>query len=78
MTAPIVAEFDDIHLLNLDESRTHNPDPTRGLYDVYLTLSRYPPVEWSQFFDQERQFPRHSMWRRAWVTGNHFIRTRTP
>jgi len=26
-----------------------------------------PPAEWHLFFDQNRSFPRHNMWRKAWV-----------
>lgn len=41
--------------------------------DMYLELSQTPPSGWSGFFDQERSFPRHSMWRRAWIEGKHIV-----
>lgn len=40
---------------------------------MYLRLSDLPPKEWMQFFKAERQFPRHSMWRRAWIQGSTII-----
>lgn len=61
--------FEDIEITELDEHRTHNPDPSRGVFNVYLRLSARPPTEWTQIFDAERRFPRHSMWRRAWIEG---------
>jgi hypothetical protein len=40
---------------------------------MYLTLSEQPPSVWSEIFDAERQFPRHSMWRRAWIQGDSIV-----
>ena len=40
---------------------------------MYLKLSNIPPVEWEKIFEAERRFPRHTMWRRAWVEGQFII-----
>ena len=64
-----MANFTDITIITLDESRTHNPDPSKLLYDVYFTLSASPPAAWREIFDTERKFPRHTCWRRAWIEG---------
>ncbi|MGR9107748.1 MAG: toll/interleukin-1 receptor domain-containing protein [Gammaproteobacteria bacterium] len=61
--------FLDIRILNVDKEKTYNPNPEKALYNVYFRLSEHPPSEWVEIFDAERQFPRHNMWRRAWVEG---------
>src|SRR6266446_433541 len=58
--------FEDIHIVEVDKARTYKPDPESALYNVYLRLSAVPPGEWTEIFEAEREFPRHSMWRRAW------------
>jgi hypothetical protein len=65
--------FDDIRIVGLDDNRLYRPDPTKALYHVYFELSSRPPMEWSQIFDAERRFPRHTMWRRAWVEEKHIV-----
>lgn len=40
---------------------------------MYLELSETPPQAWRAIFDQERRFPRHTMWRHAWVEGRYII-----
>lgn len=40
---------------------------------MYLSLSQAPPDVWCQIFNAERQFARHSMWRRAWVEGASIV-----
>jgi hypothetical protein len=40
---------------------------------MYLSLSETPPRVWCQIFNAERQFARHSMWRRAWIEGNYVV-----
>lgn len=68
-----LASFEDIRIVDLDEHRTHNPDPSKLLYNMYLKLSGTPPSEWRQIFDAERRFPRHNMWRRAWVEEDYIV-----
>ncbi len=67
------AKFKDIKIIGIDSSRTYKPDPNTGLYNIYFELSDYPPSEWVQIFDAERRFPRHSMWREAWVEGKYIV-----
>ncbi len=62
-------EFVDIQIIGVDKDRTYNPDPSKLLFNVYLNLSTYPPQEWVAIFDAERRFPRHTMWRKAWIEG---------
>ena len=63
-------EFVDVQIIGVDKDRTYNPDPQKSLFNVYLQLSAYPPREWVEIFDAERRFPRHTMWRKAWVEGD--------
>ncbi len=63
----------DIEIVGIDQRRTHNPDKSRVLYKIYLQLSGTPSSEWVQIFDAERHFPRHSMWREAWVEGGYIV-----
>ena len=65
--------FSDIQLLNVDREKTYNPNPNKALYNVYFRLSDHPPLEWVEIFEAERQFPRHTMWRKAWVEGKHIV-----
>ena len=73
MPSPLTDQFEDIRIIDLDTNRTYNPDPVKKLYNVYLKLSAPPPADWAQIFDSERQFPRHSMWRHAWVEGLYIV-----
>ncbi len=65
--------FVDLKITGVAEERTYQPDPSTALYNVYLELSNHPPSEWVQIFHAERRFPRHSMWRRAWVDGKFIV-----
>ena len=71
--APTLERFDDIRIVGVDKARTYRPDPEKLLYHVYFELSAHPPQEWVQIFEVERQFPRHTMWRHAWVEGNYVV-----
>lgn len=68
-----LAGFDDIRIIDLDLNRSNNPDESKMLLNMYLKLSGSPPIEWEQIFDAERRFPRHTMWRRAWIEGQYII-----
>lgn len=65
--------FEDIKILEVDDSKSYKPDATKLLYNIYLKLSASPPLEWQQIFDAERRFPRHTMWRDAWIEGEHIV-----
>jgi hypothetical protein len=72
-SAAMSVDFKDISLIGTDEERTCIGIEGTGVYHVYLKLSAHPSDEWTQLFDQERQFARHSMWRRAWVEDIYII-----
>jgi hypothetical protein len=66
-------EFTDLHIIGVDKEQTFNPDPRKAMFNVYLELSSMPPSGWDQLFAQERSFPRHTMWRRAWLEGRYIV-----
>lgn len=68
-----LTSFVEIKITDLDIDRSYNPDETKALYNMYLKLSSNPQYEWKQIFEAERRFPRHSMWRRAWVEGDYIV-----
>ena len=43
------------------------------LRNIYLKLSALPPLDWQQIFEAERRFPRHTMWRKAWIEGDYIV-----
>ena len=63
-----------LKIVSLDTSLT-KPSSSGGsaMRDMYLELSEVPPSGWSNFFDQERNFPRHSMWREARIKGKYIV-----
>jgi hypothetical protein len=69
----MLGSFEDIHIVEVDKARTYKSDEESALYNVYLKLSAVPPGEWTQIFDAEREFPRHSMWRRAWIESDYVV-----
>lgn len=71
--SPDLTGFQDIAIAEVEKSQSYKPDPQKLLYNIYLRLSDIPPSEWVEIFDAERQFPRHSMWRRAWVESNCIV-----
>jgi hypothetical protein len=65
--------FEDIRITGLDDEKTFKPNPKNLLYNIYLKLSSRPTIDWRNIFKAERSFPRHSMWREAWVEGDYII-----
>lgn len=59
--------------MEIDDSESYKPDPSKLLYNIYLKLSASPPSEWQQIFEAERRFPRHTMWRDAWIEGEYIV-----
>lgn len=71
---PITLEaFEDIYIIEIDKEKLYRPNPNKELYNVYFELSATPSSEWVEIFDGERHFPRHTMWRRAWIEGNYAV-----
>lgn len=69
----LLDKFEDIVIEDLDVSRTYQPDERYNLNNYYFELSKLPSYEWQQIFLAERAFPRHTMWREAWIEGNFII-----
>lgn len=55
-----MANFTDITIVNLYESRTHNPNPSKLLYNVSFKLLASPPAVWREIIEAERKFPGHN------------------
>ncbi len=72
-TASELEDFEDIQIVDVDKDKTYKPDENKGLFNVYLGLSSRPSAEWVEFFDAERNFPRHTMWRRAWIESKFIV-----
>ena len=66
-------QFQDIKIIDLDVDKTRPSNKASGLRHMFLKLSELPPREWVQLFENERSFPRHSMWRHAWIEGNYIV-----
>jgi len=73
-STPIVAnelpKEPKLKIIGILKDRTRQDREYSGLQDYYFQLSRRPSSDWVHFFDESRRFPRHSMWRRAWVEGD--------
>jgi dTMP kinase len=66
-------QFADIRITGLNTDSTRQSPTAPGLRLMYLSLSDSPPQVWGQIFKAERQFPRHTMWRRAWIEDNCIV-----
>ncbi len=66
-------QFTNIRITDLHVDRTQPSQKASGLRLMYLKLSASPPPEWIQLFEQERSFPRHSMWREARIEGSYIV-----
>lgn len=66
-------EFIDINIVGVDRNLSQNTNPDDKRLKIHLILSAFPPKEWVDIFDAERRFPRHNMWRRAWIEGKNLI-----
>jgi hypothetical protein len=64
---------ENVKIVALNTGRTTESESGSAMRQMYLTLSETPPHNWHLFFDKEREFPRHSMWRRAWVEHDHIV-----
>lgn len=62
-----VKQDTDISIVGIVKERTRQDPQYSGLQDYYLQLSKHPPSDWEKFFIESRRFPRHTMWRKAWL-----------
>jgi hypothetical protein len=67
------ADFKDIQIVDLNVDATQPSGRGGALREMHLQLSDTPPAPWSEIFRNEHRFPRHSMWREAWISGNHIV-----
>lgn len=65
-----VPQEPEIKIIGILKDRTRQDREYSGLQDYYFQLSKRPSRDWIHFFDESRRFPRHSMWRRAWIEGD--------
>lgn len=65
--------FEEIKIVDLDVEKTRPSNKASGLRHMYLKLSALPNIEWVQIFERERNFPRHNMWRHAWIEGQYIV-----
>lgn len=65
--------FEEIHITDLDVDLTQPSQEAPGFWRLFLRLSAGPPPEWVKIFERERRFPRHRIWRNAWVIGTHIV-----
>jgi hypothetical protein len=63
----------DIRIIDLDHELTSQSPTAPSLRYMYLKLSNSPSEKWAEFFLAERQYPRHTMWREAWINDNYII-----
>ena len=67
------APFEEIRITDLDVDLTQPSQEAPGFRRLYLKLSKEPSPEWVKIFEQERRFPPHQIWRKAWVLGAHIV-----
>ena len=67
------ADFEDVRIVELDVDATQPSASGSAMRLMHLTLSCGPPSGWSGLFDEQRRFPRHSMWRKAYVSARHIV-----
>lgn len=65
-----IPQESEIKIIGILKDRTRQDREYSGLQDYYFQLSKRPSRDWIHFFDESRRFPRHSMWRRAWIEGD--------
>ncbi|MGD9725838.1 MAG: toll/interleukin-1 receptor domain-containing protein [Nitrospiraceae bacterium] len=59
-----------LRIVGVAKEKTRQDRQYSGLQDYFLQLSAWPPPGWEDYFLEARRFPRHSMWRDAWVEGD--------
>jgi hypothetical protein len=70
------AKFEPIQVVDWETQKTEQSPTASGLRLMYFRISNYPPEEWIQLFDNQRQMPtgRNMLGgARAEVSGKHII-----
>lgn len=57
----------ELRIVGVVKSKTRQDREFSGLQDYFFQLSEVPPSGWDKYFLEARRFPRHNMWRNAWV-----------
>ena len=70
---PPPAASDEVRIVGVIKERIRQDSQFRGLHDVYFQLAPSPPAGWREQFMRAREFPRHSMWRKAWIEGDCIV-----
>jgi hypothetical protein len=64
--APPAGSFDDIYVIDLDVNKTTWSRVHSSMRTLYLQLSREPDMDWTRFFNEEREsrivVKRHGLW----------------
>ncbi len=69
----MTGNFEDIRITGLNVNATRPSSKGSAMRLMHLSLSHTPPANWGAIFNRERQFPRHSMWRKAWLEGAYIV-----
>ncbi len=70
ISANEIPKSPELKILGILKDRTRQDREYSGLQDYYFQLSKRPSRDWVHFFNESRRFPRHTMWREAWVEGD--------
>lgn len=65
--------FEELRIVDLDVEKTRPSPKASGLRHMFLRLSGFPPAVWVQLFNNERAYPRHTMWRHVWVEREYIV-----
>lgn len=64
---------DQLKIVGIVKEKTKQDSQYPGLQNYYFRLSRHPSNAWERHFIEARRFPRHTMWRQAWVEGDCIV-----
>jgi hypothetical protein len=68
----MMANFNDIRIVGLDEERTTRADPLQPFYDVHFVLSADAPAAWG-WIAQEQVSRKGIVGRKAWPQSKHIV-----
>ena len=69
----IPSEWQDITLIDLDRKLTERVAPDKAMFNIYFKLAAEPPPEWQRFFEHERRYLMHTLWRTATLKGKYIV-----